>query len=153
MDARLAVAASLVLTPFAWALGRLRRAWKRRRRRWSKPSADADLFRVYRAEDLARSRVVGLGARLTALSSSLAARAQALSSANEVLAALALVLVVAGASRWTLADRATVVPFAVAFFLAYRPLETSATRASRGRRGRPRFERLSPADRGSSPRR
>jgi len=153
VDARLAVAASLVLTPFAWALGRLRRAWKRRQRKAMHEAealfsvADdalrhADLFRVYRAEDLARSRVVGLGARLTALSSSLAARAQALSSANEVLAALALVLVVAGASRWALADRATVVPFAVAFFLAYKPLRDLGDARLAWAKGEAALERL-----------
>lgn len=153
VDARLAVGAALVLAPFGWALGRLRRAWKQRQLGAMREAealfsaADdalrhADLFRVYRAERLARARVGALGARLTALSVSLAARAQALSSANEILAALALVLVVAGASRWALAERATVVPFAVAFFLAYKPLRDLGDARLAWAKGEAALERL-----------
>ncbi len=153
VDARLAVAAALVLTPFGWAIGRLRRAWKRRQLGAMREAEalfsaaddalrNADLFRVYRAERLARARVGALGARLTALSVALAARAQALSSANEVLAALALVLVVAGASRWSHTERATLVPFAVAFFLAYKPLRDLGDARLAWAKGEAALERL-----------
>ncbi len=133
VDARLAGAALLVLAPFSWGLGRMRRAWKRRQALALQESealfaaADeairhADLFRVYRAEAVARAKVERLGVRLTELGAALAARAALLSSANEVLAAVALVLVVGASARWSPAERASLLPFAVAFFLIYKPL-------------------------------
>ncbi|MGO9839566.1 MAG: ATP-binding cassette domain-containing protein [Polyangiaceae bacterium] len=70
-----------------------------------------------------------LGRDLTARSAWLEARAVAMSSANEVLGALALVVAMA-ASRagWLgkIVDGTTLLAFAVAFFLAYRPMRELA---------------------------
>jgi ABC-type multidrug transport system fused ATPase/permease subunit len=133
VEPRLAFFALVVLGPFALLLGRLRRGWKVRQGEVVRESealfsaADqatrhADLFRVFGAEELARREVRTLGARLVVLGEWLAARAQLLSSGNEVLGALALVLVVLGASQLPLESREKLVPFAVIFFLAYKPL-------------------------------
>lgn len=133
VEPRLSLFALLVLAPFALALGRLRRGWKARQAEVVRESealfsaADqatrhADLFRVFGAEEVARREVRTLGARLVVLGEWLAARAQLLSSGNEVLGALALVLVVLAASRLPLESQGKLVPFAVVFFLAYKPL-------------------------------
>ncbi len=133
VEPRLSFFALLVLGPFAVVLGRLRRGWKVRQAEVVRESealfsaADqatrhADLFRVFGAEELARREVRTLGARLLVLGEWLAARAQLLSSGNEVLGAFALVLVVLGASRLPSASQGNLVPFAVIFFLAYKPL-------------------------------
>jgi ATP-binding cassette subfamily C protein CydD len=133
VEPRLAFFALVVLGPFAFVLGRLRRGWKARQAEVVRESealfsaADqatrhADLFRVFGAEELARREVRTLGARLVVLGEWLAARAQLLSSGNEVLGALALVLVVSAATRLPLSSQGKLVPFAVIFFLAYKPL-------------------------------
>lgn len=133
VDAKLAVGALVVLVPFGLGLGRLRRGWRARQAEAFRESEallaaaddamrNADLFRVYRAEQRARQSMRTLGARIASLGSWLASRAALLSSMNEVLAALALVLVVLASARWSDAQRATLVPFSVVFFLAYKPL-------------------------------
>ena len=133
VDPRLALWAVLVLVPFGVALGRLRRGWKTRQADAFRESEallaaaddamrNADLFRVYNAEARARREVRELGARLARLGAWLAARAALLSSGNEVLAAGALVLVVLVSTRWSPEQRATLIPFSVVFFLAYKPL-------------------------------
>lgn len=133
VDAKLALWATVVLVPFGLGLARLRKGWKLRQSAAFRESEallaaaddamrNADLFRVYRGEKRARESVRVLGARLATLGSWLAGRAALLSSGNEVLAALALVLVVLASSKWPSAQRATLVPFSVVFFLAYKPL-------------------------------
>jgi ABC-type transport system involved in cytochrome bd biosynthesis fused ATPase/permease subunit len=74
---------------------------------------------------MARKRVATLGLALARGSAHLHARAAAMSSANEVLAAAALVLALVAERAGCLGraiDGRTLLCFAVAFFLAYRPL-------------------------------
>lgn len=133
VDAKLAAGAVVVLAPFAWALSRLRRGLKTRQARALRESeallaaADdavtyADLFRVFRAEDRARGTLRALAARIAEASRFVTTRAALLSSGNEVLGALALLVVVAGSSLFLPAERAALVPFSVVFFLAYKPI-------------------------------
>jgi ABC-type multidrug transport system fused ATPase/permease subunit len=132
----MAAAAGGVLGGFSWALGRMRAAYRRatgcaaRENEKLLEAADeavrqADLWVAFGAERMARNRVAILGQALARGSASLHARAAAMSSVNEVLAAAALVLALAAARAgflgpWT--DGGSLIYFAVAFFLAYRPL-------------------------------
>ena len=132
---RLACAAALVFVPFAVALGAIRRRWKRANSRAARQSnamleaADeavrhADLWRTYGAEAKIRAHVGALGRTIVRHTARVEASAAALSGGNEVLGALALVAAL-GASHagWLGAESGGVLlPFAVPFFLAYRPL-------------------------------
>jgi len=84
---------------------------------------------TYGAEAKARETMRTLGCALTARTATLEARSAAMSSANEVLGAAALVFAMA-ASRagWLgeMVDGTTLLAFAVAFFLAYRPMRELA---------------------------
>jgi ABC-type multidrug transport system fused ATPase/permease subunit len=89
----------------------------------------ADLWVTYGAEAKARRAMQLLGATMARASARLAARAAGLSAANEVLGAGALVLAVATSrAGWLgkVADGTTLLAFAVAFFLAYRPMRELA---------------------------
>ena len=89
----------------------------------------AELWVAYGAESKARATVARLGEAIAAGSARLDARAVALSGANEVLGALALVVALGAARLGWLGggdDGATLLAFAVAFFLAYRPLREFA---------------------------
>jgi len=131
----MALVAGVVFAVFSLALGRARRAWKRANERAARDreallgAADeavrhAELWTTYGAEGRVRAHVRAIGAALAKQSAQIDASAAALSGANEVLGALALVLVVAAArAGWLGAQgEAVVLPFAVTFFLAYRPL-------------------------------
>ncbi len=140
LSPRMAAVAFVVLGVFGALLGRSRRGYQRAtstealEREQLLEAADeavrhADLWVSYGAEAKARARVSQLGAALALGSARLRGRAAALSGANEVLGAAALLLAIA-ASRagWlgALADGPTLLAFAVAFFLAYRPLRELA---------------------------
>jgi ABC-type multidrug transport system fused ATPase/permease subunit len=140
LSPRMAAVAFVVLGVFGVLLGRSRRGFQRatsgeaREREQLLEAADeavrhADLWVSYGAEAKARARVRQLGQALALGAARLRGRAAALSGANEVLGAAALLLAIA-ASRagWlgTLADGPTLLAFAVAFFLAYRPLRELA---------------------------
>jgi ABC-type multidrug transport system fused ATPase/permease subunit len=140
LSPRMAVVALVVLAGFGALLGRLRAGYQSATARAAgernrlMEAADeavrhADLWVTYGAEAKARSTVRRLGEGLTRGTARLEARAAALSGANEVLGAAALVLAVA-ASRagWlgAVASGETLLAFAVAFFLAYRPLRELA---------------------------
>jgi ABC-type multidrug transport system fused ATPase/permease subunit len=140
LSPRMAAVAFVVLGVFGALLGRTRGGFQRatsreaREREQLLEAADeavrhADLWVSYGAEAKARARVARLGEALARGSARLRARAAALSGANEVLGAVALLLAIA-ASRagWlgALADGPTLLAFAVAFFLAYRPLRELA---------------------------
>ncbi len=133
---RLAACALFVLAPFALALGAARRAWKRANAEVARhndallEAADeavrhADLWTTYGAEAKARGHVAALGHSMARGAARVDASAAALSGANEVLGALAL-LAALGAARagWLGAGLGggTLLAFAVAFFLAYRPV-------------------------------
>jgi ABC-type multidrug transport system fused ATPase/permease subunit len=140
LSPRMAAVALSVLAVFGALLGRTRRGYQRatsaeaREREHLLEAADeavrhADLWVSYGAEAKARARVSQLGDALARGSARLRARASALSGANEVLGAAALLLaLLAARAGWlgALADGPTLLAFAVAFFLAYRPLRELA---------------------------
>jgi ABC-type multidrug transport system fused ATPase/permease subunit len=140
LSPRMALVAAVVLGGFGALLGRARAGYQgattraARERAMLLQAADeavrhADLWVSYGAEAKARATVRRLGEGLARGAARLEARAAGLSGANEVLGAAALVLAVA-ASRagWlgAVASGSTLLGFAVAFFLAYRPLRELA---------------------------
>ena len=85
----------------------------------------AELWTTYGAEGRVRSHVDGIGRALSEQGARIEASAAALGGANEVLGALALVLAIAAARAGFLGaahEEALLLPFAVTFFLAYRPI-------------------------------
>jgi ABC-type multidrug transport system fused ATPase/permease subunit len=129
----LTVAAAAVLAVFGLALSRAR---TRLRSRHARAMAAADELHA-EVDDLLRHadlwRTYGTGRHIRAVLRRIARRAgqawsasetlkAALSSANEVLGALALVLALLAASTWDWAGAANLVAFAAVFFMAYRPL-------------------------------
>ncbi len=84
----------------------------------------ADLWATYGAEGRIRAHVARLGRTILTTSSRLRARSALVSHTSEVLGALALVLTLAlmGAGAIGGVDRGAIVPFAIAFFMAYKPL-------------------------------
>ncbi len=140
LSARMAAVAAVILMVFGWSLGRARGGYRSATQRATRDreqlleAADeavrhADLWITYGAEAKARMTARALGDRIARGSARLQARGVALSSANEVLGAAALVVAIA-ASRggWLgpVSDGTTLLSFAVAFFLAYRPLRELA---------------------------
>jgi ABC-type multidrug transport system fused ATPase/permease subunit len=140
LSPRMAMTAGLAMGAFGWLLGRARAGYRRATQRATLDrerllaAADeavrhADLWITYGAEAKARAATKSLGAAVARGSASLQARAVALSSANEVLGAAALVAAIAASRAGWLggaADGATLLSFAVAFFLSYRPLRELA---------------------------
>lgn len=140
LSTRMAVVAAVVLGVFGAVLGRVRGNYRKasvaatsERERLLEAADEAvrhaDLWVSYGAEAKARATVGRLGDALAAGTARLEARAAALSGGNEVLGALALVLAVAASRAGWLGDVAsgtTLFAFAVAFFLAYRPLRELA---------------------------
>jgi ABC-type multidrug transport system fused ATPase/permease subunit len=140
LSGRMAFVAAFVLGAFGVLLGRVRAGYRGATQRAARTreqlleAADeavrhADLWVTYGAEANARRLVRRLGETITAGAARLQVRAGVLSGANEVLGAAALVVAIA-ASRAGLLGRApdgrTLLLFAVAFFLAYRPLREIA---------------------------
>jgi ABC-type multidrug transport system fused ATPase/permease subunit len=137
LSPRMAAVAATVLVAFGATLGRLRSSYQSASRRAAHErgllleAADesvrhADLWVSYGAEDKARASVRQLGQSLARGAARLEARAAALSGANEVLGAAALLAAVAAAHAGWLGnagnDGGSLLAFAVAFFLVYRPL-------------------------------
>ncbi len=131
----MAAAAGLVLGAFSVLLSRLRAGYRRASERGAREreclleAADesvrhADLRVSYGAQGKARARVSALGEAMAQGGAWLEARAAALSGANELLGAGALVLATAASRAGWLgasAPEGTLLTFALAFFLAYRP--------------------------------
>lgn len=83
----------------------------------------AELWATYGATRRIRSHVLGIGRTIAQQTAQIRVRASLMSSTSEVLGAMALVLVLLLAARGLLGvDHGLVVPFAIAFFMAYRPL-------------------------------
>jgi len=136
LSSHMAAVACLVLGGFGWALGRVRSGFRRgmagaaREHEMLIEAADesvrhADLWVTYGAEGVARSRVEVLGRRMARSAALLGARGVAMSGVNELLASLALVIALECERAGWLGpamDGGTLLCFAVAFFLAYRPL-------------------------------
>jgi ABC-type multidrug transport system fused ATPase/permease subunit len=131
---RLAGSAVLALAGFGALAFGLRRAFRRAHERAAASSAalvhaadeaveHAELWATYGAERRIRAHVVRLGQAIAREAARLRVRASLMSSTSEVLGALALLLALLLAARGSLGvDHATVAPFAIAFFMAYRPL-------------------------------
>jgi len=140
LSPRMAAVAVVVLGGFGALMGRLRAGYQRatgkaaREREALMQAADeavrhADLWVSYGAEAKARATVRRLGEGLSRGTARLEGRAAALSGANEALGAAALVLsVMASRAGWlgAVPSGETLLAFAVAFFLAYRPLRELA---------------------------
>jgi ABC-type multidrug transport system fused ATPase/permease subunit len=126
-----AVAALAAFGAFAFVL---RRAFKRAHARASASAgalveaADeavkhAELWATYGAKRRIRAHVAGVGRAIAREAARIRVRASLLSSMSEVLGATALVTALLLASRGALGvNHGTVVPFAIVFFMAYRPL-------------------------------
>lgn len=131
---RLAGSAVVALVGFGVLAFGLRRAFKRAHARATAASSalveaadeavrHAELWATYGAKRRIRAHVAGVGRAIAREAARIRVRASLLSSTSEVLGATALVLVLLLASRGALGvDHGTVVPFAIAFFMAYRPL-------------------------------
>ena len=131
---QLAGSAVVALGGFGLLAFALRRAFKQAHARASASAAvlveaadeavrHAELWATYGAKRRIRAHVAGIGQSIAREAARIRVRASLLSSTSEVLGALALVLALLLAARGALGvDHATVVPFAIAFFMAYRPL-------------------------------
>jgi ABC-type multidrug transport system fused ATPase/permease subunit len=140
LSPRAAGTAALALGGFGALLRRVRRGYRRasgdaaaERVRLLEAADEsvrhAELWVAYGAESKARATMGALGEAIGAGAARLDARAVAMSGANEVLGALALVVALGAARLGWLGggdDGATLLAFAVAFFLAYRPLREFA---------------------------
>ena len=163
MAPRLALVAALVFGVFSLALGRARRAWKRANERAARHreallgAADeavrhAELWTTYGAEARVRAHLDGIGRALANQGARIEASASGLSGANEVLGALALVLAIAaGRAGWLGGTRGgegieqgVLLPFAVTFFLAYRPIRDATDARLALARARVAAESLAP---------
>lgn len=143
---KLAASALLALAAFGVFAFLMRRAFKRARAR-AGASAEAlaaaadeavrhaDLWTTYGAESRLRAHVVAIGRAIGRESGRLRVRAAMLSATSEVLGALALVLALLFARTGGLGDDpGRVLPFAIVFFMAYRPLrELIDARVARAR--------------------
>lgn len=152
----LAVAALVVFVPFATLLGSIRRHWKRghaaamRHNERLLEAADeavrhADLWMTYGAEAKVRRSLATLGDAIARISAHLEATAAAMSGANEVLGALALVGALCAARAGWLGhglDGGRLLGFAVAFFLAYRPIRDLTEARLAWTRGQVAFEEI-----------
>jgi len=156
LSPRMAAVAAAVLAVFGVLLGKVRGGYRRatsaaaREREQLLEAADesvrhAELWVSYGAQGRARARVGALGEALARGAARLEARAAALSGANEVLGAAALVAAV-GAARagWlgAMADGGTLLAFTVAFFLAYRPMRELADARLTYARGAAAYEEV-----------
>src|SRR5690606_16503965 len=132
---KLALSALLALAAFACFAFVVRRAFKRAHARAAVTAgalvsaADeavrhAELWATYGATAKIRAHVARAGRAIAIEGARLRARAALLSGTSEVLGALALVLVLALAAAGAIGDveRGTVLPFAIVFFMAYKPL-------------------------------
>jgi ABC-type multidrug transport system fused ATPase/permease subunit len=140
LSGRMALVAALVLGAFGAALAGIRGGYRRASRRAAVArdqlleAADeavrhADLWVTYGAEWRARGLVRRLGEAIAAGAARLQVRAAISSSVNEVLGALALVAAIGASGAGWLGqapDGRTLFLFAIAFFLAYRPLRELA---------------------------
>ncbi len=134
LSPQLALAAAFVVTPFAVLLtamrGRSRQASERAQTQMEELECgvdelvrNADLFRTYGAGADVVAAVERSGNAAAASTAHVETMRAALSGANEVMGALAVVGALALARHFGVEDRTPVLlPFAAVFFMAYRPL-------------------------------
>jgi ABC-type multidrug transport system fused ATPase/permease subunit len=164
LSQRMAVVGLATLLGFGVLLGRTRGSFRRatktvlRERSELLEAADecvrhADLWVAFGAQRKARTSLRRVGEALARGGAMLDARATAMSAANEVLAAAALVVALAAARAGWLgpAEReGALLGFAVAFFLAYRPVRDLAEARLAWLRGQTALGTLGEAARGTS---
>jgi len=128
----LAGRAALAFVAFGWLVSALRRAFKRSHREAAAASArvvaaadeavrHAELWVTYGATERIRAHLTRAADAVARQSMRARVQSALASSTSEVLAALALVLVLAARGSLDLEAR-NLAPFAIAFFMAYRPL-------------------------------
>lgn len=137
---KLALVALAVFVPLSALLGAARKRYKRASARASREASalleasdeaarHAELWVTYGAEHKVRANVTAIGDAVGARGARLVAGAAAMSGANEVLGAAAVVCAIAAArAGWlgAVGSGAAMLGFAVTFFLAYRPLRDLA---------------------------
>lgn len=129
----LAAFAAFVLVPFAWALRLARRRFRRGHGRASHSAErlqvevdelvrHADLWRTFGAQPRVRARLADAERSAAQAGARVDATQTAMSGANEALAALALVAMLLLVQAGWGGSIEGVLPFALVFFLIYRPL-------------------------------
>jgi ATP-binding cassette subfamily B protein len=153
-SSRLAWGAVLLLVPFGVLLSVARRAWKRSyvravdvaegiHREVDELVAHIDVWRAFGAGASVRHSLDVLAAQSAAASSRAEGSRAALSSANEVLAALTLLVCIALAHWLGMPiGEGKLIAFAVPFFLAYRPLRDLGDASTALERGSSALESL-----------
>jgi ABC-type multidrug transport system fused ATPase/permease subunit len=144
---RLAIGGVLVLVPFGLGIAALRRRWRGQSARAQTLVEELhagvdelvgglDLWRSYGAGERMQSVLRDVGERATRAQARVDAGRAALSGANEVLAALALLgaVLIAKTFGLPLGD-GTLIAFAAVFFMAYRPLRDLGDARSWSMRG------------------
>jgi ABC-type multidrug transport system fused ATPase/permease subunit len=151
---RLAIGGVVLLVPLGISVAALRRRWRSASARSQSATEELhagvdelvrglDLWRSYGAGARIEAAISDLGERATRSQARVDAARAALSGANEVLAALALLgaVVLASALGLPLGD-GTLVAFAAVFFMAYRPLRDLGDARAWSLRGEIAFEAL-----------
>lgn len=130
----LALSAALVMVPFGILVGRARKRWKESHARAIRAAeglteaADdairhADVWRVYGAQSRIRSHLDRIGGEIARATARVRAYAAAMSGANELLGAFAFVTVIVALRKgWLPSAPSDLVPFAIVFFLSYKPI-------------------------------
>jgi ABC-type multidrug transport system fused ATPase/permease subunit len=134
LSSKLALGAVVVLAPFAVGVAFARRAWRRSNanalelaegleQELGELVDHMDVWRTYGAGEKVRRSLDALGEEAARVAGKAEGARAALSSANEVLAAIALLVCIWVARSFAvpLGD-GTLIAFAVVFFMAYRPL-------------------------------
>lgn len=159
---RMAALAVVVLLPFSVLLSRAKKRVKSAHAKALDGSASlleasdeairhAELWSSYGATSRIRDRVARAGEALTRRVARAAAVTAGLSGATEALGALALLLAVLGARAGVLGvgsdDGGKLLAFAVAFFMAYKPIRELAEARLAWTRATTAMERIAPAER------
>ena len=146
LDARLAIVVVLILAPFAWLLRPIRRAIRASHLAATRGAIEtidasrdllehAPLWATCGGASLVMSRIDALSRDTTALASR-AARARATAStSNELLAALAIVVLVAVFAPGALFPRPALLPVLITLVSAYRPIRDLAEASALVERG------------------
>ncbi len=130
----LTLVAAGVIVPFGWLLSRARKSWRTDHERFLAASDElqgemddlirhADLWRTYGTGHRVRQQIHRLTQAVTTTQMRAETLRAVLSSSNEILGALALLLALVAGARWTShLPPGTIIAFAAVFFMAYKPL-------------------------------
>ncbi|MEI7893732.1 MAG: ATP-binding cassette domain-containing protein [Myxococcales bacterium] len=151
----LAMAALLAYATFFLLLAHLRRAWKRAGLRTlantdallgvsDEAVRHADLWITYGAENVAHESLSSLGKAVGKGRARVEAAAIALGSLNEILGTVAVLLALLAARSPWIGPPQRLLPFAVVFFLAYKPIRELSDARLALARSTVAFEQLAP---------